>query len=79
MATFEACAQLGQRLGMRIAAEGVETDQDWRFASELEVDKLQGYKFAPPMPVDELASWAATRNLDVFHIGGQETVAARLV
>lgn len=59
-ATFETCAQLGRRLGMRIVAEGIETDQDWQFAKNLGVDKLQGYKFARPMPVDELISWART-------------------
>lgn len=63
-ATFETCAQLGKRLGMRIVAEGIETDQDWQFAKDLGVDKLQGYRFARPMPVNELISWAATRNLD---------------
>jgi EAL domain-containing protein (putative c-di-GMP-specific phosphodiesterase class I)/FixJ family two-component response regulator len=59
-ATFETCAQLGRRLGMRIVAEGIETDKDWQFAKNLGVDKLQGYKFARPMPVDELISWART-------------------
>ncbi|MCP5084957.1 MAG: EAL domain-containing protein [Alphaproteobacteria bacterium] len=75
-ATFETCAQLGKRLGMRIVAEGIETDQDWQFAKDLGVDKLQGYRFARPMPVSELTSWAATRNLDPVRIEVQELVAA---
>ena len=75
-ATFEACAQLGKRLGMRIVAEGIETDLDWQLAQNLGVDKLQGYRFARPMPVNELASWVAARPLDPVQIEDQESVAA---
>ncbi len=75
-ATFETCAQLGQRLGMRIVAEGIETDQDWHFAKDLGVDKLQGFKFARPMPVNELISWAAARNLDPIGTQVHQSVAA---
>lgn len=63
-ATFETCAQLGRRLGMQIVAEGIETDADWSFAKNLGVDKLQGYLFARPMPIDELLLWASTRQLE---------------
>ncbi len=62
-ATYETCAQLGQRLGMRIVAEGIETDEDWQFAKNLGIDKLQGFRFARPMPVQELISWAAAQEL----------------
>ncbi len=62
---------------MRIVAEGIETDQDWQFAKDLGVDKLQGYKFARPMPILELISWAANRNLDPVCTEVQEDGAAR--
>ncbi len=75
-ATFETCAQLGQRLGMRIVAEGIETDQDWQFAKDLGVDKLQGFRFARPMPINELISWAASRNLDPVRTEDQDAFAA---
>ena len=75
-ATFETCAQLGQRLGMRIVAEGIETDQDWQFARELGVDKLQGFRFARPMPINDLIPWASARKLDPVRAKVQETLAA---
>ena len=53
----ENCAKLGQDLGMRLVAEGIETDDDRRFVSSLGVDLIQGYYYAKPMPVNELFSW----------------------
>lgn len=74
-ATFETCAQLGQRLGMRIVAEGIETDDDWQFAKNLGIDKLQGFRFARPMPIQELVSWRAARQLEPLQEKTQETAA----
>ena len=57
-ATVETCVSLGRQLGMRVVAEGVETNEDISFLSGLGVDLLQGYRIAKPMPIDALVTWA---------------------
>ena len=43
---------LGQALGLRIVAEGVETDMQQRFLTRLGCDSLQGYLLGHPLPAD---------------------------
>lgn len=57
-ATVESCLSLGKRLGMRVVAEGVETNEDWEILANLGVDIIQGFLIAKPMPIDEHVSWA---------------------
>lgn len=45
---------IGKSLGMRIVAEGVETEEHARIVSEMGCDYLQGFYFGPPMPEHEL-------------------------
>ena len=56
--TVESCVSLGKQLGMRIVAEGVESKEDSDLLIGLGVDRLQGYFFAKPLPINELVSWA---------------------
>ncbi len=63
LAIVRAIIALGQSLGMRINAEGVETeDQAFRLRRE-GCEEMQGFLFAVPMPAAELraflASWPA--------------------
>jgi len=52
---------LGQSLGIRVVAEGVETASQASFLREHSCDVGQGYYFGHPMPVGEaehfLTSW----------------------
>ena len=57
-ATVASCVSLGKQLGMRVVAEGIETDDVWDLMIRLGADRLQGYQIAKPMPVDELVGWA---------------------
>jgi diguanylate cyclase (GGDEF)-like protein len=56
----EMIVPLGQRLGMRVLAEGVETETQALLLRALGCDEVQGYLFAKPMPLDELTRWLKT-------------------
>jgi len=45
---------LAHRIGLRVVAEGVETEAQADFLREHGCDELQGYHFARPMPFDAL-------------------------
>ncbi|WP_457979458.1 putative bifunctional diguanylate cyclase/phosphodiesterase [Aeromonas sp. AE23HZ002T15] len=51
---ISAIIALGQALGMRIVAEGVETDRQRALLTALGCDTLQGYLLGRPMPADQL-------------------------
>ncbi|WP_151030275.1 EAL domain-containing protein, partial [Citrobacter cronae] len=47
---------LGQALGLRIVAEGVETDRQQDFLTRLGCDSLQGYLLGQPVPAEQFIS-----------------------
>ncbi len=49
-----AIISMAQALGLRIVAEGVETEQQRAFLSERGCDEMQGYLISPPVPADEI-------------------------
>jgi diguanylate cyclase (GGDEF)-like protein len=48
---------LGHHLGLRITAEGVETDEVLAALSVLDCDVAQGFLIARPMPIEALRTW----------------------
>jgi diguanylate cyclase (GGDEF)-like protein/PAS domain S-box-containing protein len=48
---------MAHRMGIRVVAEGVETEAQLRYLSSLQCDEVQGYLFARPMPADEAEAW----------------------
>jgi diguanylate cyclase (GGDEF)-like protein len=54
---------IGHSLGISVIAEGVETDDHARIATELDCDFLQGYAFSKPLPPAQferfVANWQA--------------------
>jgi diguanylate cyclase (GGDEF)-like protein len=46
---------LGHNLGLKVVAEGVETEQQLEFLRSNHCDELQGYYFATPLPVGDFA------------------------
>jgi two-component system sensor histidine kinase BarA len=49
-----AVVSIGRALGMRVVAEGVETEQQRQFLKIAGVHAMQGYLFGKPVPIDEL-------------------------
>jgi EAL domain-containing protein (putative c-di-GMP-specific phosphodiesterase class I) len=52
----QAIIHLGRELGMRIVAEGVETEQEATMLERMRCDWAQGYFFSRPLPPERLAS-----------------------
>ncbi|MDG4549054.1 MAG: EAL domain-containing protein [Candidatus Contendobacter sp.] len=50
---------LGHGLGLKVVAEGVETEEQRRILRDQGCDWAQGYLFAPPMPAESFADWLA--------------------
>jgi diguanylate cyclase (GGDEF)-like protein len=53
----KAAIDLAHALGLKVVAEGVETDYAMRSLLEMGCDEAQGYYMATPMPYDELVRW----------------------
>jgi hypothetical protein len=54
----QAIVQMAHTLGLRVVAEGVETEAQRDFLVSMGCDELQGYLFAKPMNAVQLAVWA---------------------
>jgi diguanylate cyclase (GGDEF)-like protein len=48
---------LGHNLGLRVVAEGVETQDAWEKLAALGCDTAQGYLLSRPMPASDLERW----------------------
>lgn len=57
VAILRAVLALGHTLGIKILAEGVETDSQLSFLREQGVDSIQGYFFGKPMAAKDLVHW----------------------
>jgi len=56
-AIVRATVELGHQLGLRVLAEGVETQAAWELVRTVGCDMAQGYYFARPLPAHELTPW----------------------
>ncbi len=48
---------LGHNMGLRVVAEGIESEAVWRQLVKLGCDQGQGYFISKPMPADQLRNW----------------------
>jgi EAL domain-containing protein (putative c-di-GMP-specific phosphodiesterase class I) len=51
-----AVISLGQRLNMKVIAEGVETDEQLTFLRDSHCDEVQGYHFSRPVDVEAIVT-----------------------
>ena len=58
-AIVRSAIHLGQSLGLRVVAEGVETRQLHTQLASLECDEAQGFHYSPALPAAQLLGWAA--------------------
>jgi diguanylate cyclase (GGDEF)-like protein/PAS domain S-box-containing protein len=63
LAITRAIIGLGHTLGMKVVAEGVETEREAQLLRSLNCDELQGYLFAKPLPAAEFIRWTDGRRL----------------
>jgi EAL domain-containing protein (putative c-di-GMP-specific phosphodiesterase class I) len=55
-----AVIQLGHNLGLKVVAEGVETENQLRLLSRMGARYAQGYHLGRPSPADQLSTNTAT-------------------
>ena len=60
-AIVRATIALAHGLGLKVVAEGVETEAQVVRLRELGCDEVQGYLYARPMPLADLLVWLAQR------------------
>jgi EAL domain-containing protein (putative c-di-GMP-specific phosphodiesterase class I) len=56
-AILKAIVSLGHNLGLKVIAEGVETDMEREFLVSIGCDELQGFLFSKPMAVPDLEAY----------------------
>jgi diguanylate cyclase (GGDEF)-like protein/PAS domain S-box-containing protein len=61
VAIANAIITLGTELGLKVIAEGVETDEQLAYLRERQCHEVQGFLFARPMPAEELNHWLHQR------------------
>lgn len=73
-----AVIQLAHQLGLRVVAEGVETEGQRDILLVLQCDELQGYLLARPMAVEALDDWLQKQPSDEPHpaVGARDGDAA---
>ena len=77
-AIVSAVIQLAHQLGLRVVAEGVETEGQRDILLVLQCDELQGYLLARPMAVEALDDWLQKQPSDAPHpaVGVRDEEAA---
>lgn len=65
---------LGHNLGLRVVAEGVESEAVWFLLRQMGCDQGQGYFMGKPMPVDRFLEWLQSWRAPAM-LGQSENVA----
>ena len=72
---------MGRSLGLRLVAEGIETQEQADFLRGLWCDEGQGYLYSKPMKAEEFEFWAKSRSQQISPIattaGAREVAGAR--
>lgn len=57
---FDTSLHLAKQLGMKVVAEGIESEKDWQFVRSAHCDYAQGYFISKPIAGDAIPKWLAT-------------------
>ncbi|WCL48815.1 sensor domain-containing protein [Leptospira sp. GIMC2001] len=63
-AIVRAVTSLGHNLGLKVVAEGAETSEQCSLLSDMDVDIIQGFYYAKPMPFDEVMKFLKSHKSD---------------
>ncbi|HSI45707.1 MAG TPA: EAL domain-containing protein, partial [Methylophilus sp.] len=58
----EAIIMMAQKLGLKVIAEGVETETQLKLLNKIGCDYIQGYWYSKPLPKEEFESWLLKNN-----------------
>ncbi|MBN3752059.1 EAL domain-containing protein [Paraburkholderia sp. Tr-20389] len=61
LAVIKAIIELGHELGLRVVAEGVESEDEANTLRSIGCDELQGFLYSAALSADELETWAEQR------------------
>jgi EAL domain-containing protein (putative c-di-GMP-specific phosphodiesterase class I) len=61
-ALVRSTVHLARQMGLRVVAEGVETEETWRQLRGMGCDSAQGFLIGAPMPAREFPAWIASWN-----------------
>lgn len=56
---------MAHRLGIKVIAEGVETDEQLQYLRREKCDFIQGYLYSPPLPADEFEAFLEAHKSDL--------------
>ncbi len=56
---------MAKHIGIQTLAEGVETEEQFEFLSSIGCEKIQGYYFGRPLPVDQSFEQISDKNLEI--------------
>jgi EAL domain-containing protein (putative c-di-GMP-specific phosphodiesterase class I) len=59
-AIVRSTVHLARQMGLRVVAEGVESEETWRQLRGMGCDAAQGFLISPPMPAREVLAWLAS-------------------
>jgi diguanylate cyclase len=77
-AIVQAIVTLAQQLGLRVVAEGVETQEELELLRRLGCDLVQGFLFSKPMPVEACEKFLKGSSASSLHGKRQRSAASNV-
>ena len=62
---IQSTIHMSKKIGIRTLAEGVETEEQFRFLRDIGCEKIQGYFFGKPLPFDEMKAHITLQHIAV--------------